>query len=193
MNGPRSCCASLPAFGQIGCVRHAGCHFGQIGRYERPQVFIVDRADGGEEVKKEKRQARASGAKTKLHRVTELILKKPAIRRNGATRNLHLDSEDVYNPDPRLQRAPSEVNLQMGAPDTFESVRVPVRPTLVRGESSGERFVHTAIDRVRRMVRGTGPEVTHMLLNLNAQTFIGHNGAVLAYEVRKARMRGVVP
>jgi hypothetical protein len=139
------------------------------------------------------------GAKKKLHRVTELILKKPVLSRSGATRNLHLDSEDVYNPDPRLQRAPSftarsnEVNLQMGAPGSFETSRVPVRPTLVRGESSGERFVHTAIDRVRRMVRGTGPEVTHMLLNLNAQTFIGHNGAVLAYEVRKARMRGVVP
>jgi hypothetical protein len=131
------------------------------------------------------------GAKTKLHRVTELILKKPALSRSGATRNLHLDSEDVYNPDPRLQRAPSEVNLQMGAPDTFESARVPVRPTLVRGESSGERFVHTAIDRVRRMVRGTGAEATHMLLNLNAQTFIGYNGAVLAYEVRKARMQGL--
>jgi len=139
---------------------------------------LEDRVEGG-------------GAKTKLHRVTELILKKPALSRSGATRNLHLDSEDVYNPDPRLQRAPSEVNLQMGAPDTFESARVPVRPTLVRGESSGERFVHTAIDRVRRMVRGTGAEATHMLLNLNAQTFIGYNGAVLAYEVRKARMQGL--
>jgi hypothetical protein len=30
-----------------------------------------------------------------------------------------------------------------------------------------------------------------MLLNLNAQTFIGYNGAVLAYEVRKARMQGL--
>jgi len=142
----------------------------------------------------------------KLRYIEHLKAERPRELRRSATtrpRNLSIDSEEVRNPDPRLTRGTSTGDVRMHLDHASPPPSPPPanHPALVRRESSrlsglsaSAADAGDALGRVARLVtrggKGNGPEATHMLLYLNGSTFVGQNGAILAYEVRKARMAG---